>query len=267
MFLAGVKPQKMLAEEWRRNYHTVFGRFYAYLSETRMLNKMTFMYHKIDELGKQAVVNEKMIDNVKYCFEALRDTNVEHCNVDHLKTVRRRLKSIRYPLNDNLKTLFTLIHRNLVEMCGAAQRDVPTALDAALNRETKWFLNVSMMVYQEDIENGVPSPCLKLQLFREIGASDHDTEENIMAAWARGPCRKLISTLYRLNMQSFIDFVRLSHSYSSNSADLSEKNLKSYANMVHTCEKLDLMMPQMARQAELDPSSSGAECKDDTHES
>lgn len=243
------RSQNTLAEEWRRTYVVIFGRFHTHLAATRVLNHLTSLHSKINLLGEQDSVTGKMIDDVEYCFQAVRDTNAEHCNVEHMKNVRRRLKSIRYPLGDNLKTLFSLIHRNLVELCGALQMNVIEELDKALSDEVKCFLRVSMMMYKEDIENGRLNPSFRLRLFREIGVQEYDTEEDIMAAWARSPCRKLTSTLHRLNLQSFIEFVKLNYFNGVLAAEMCQPELGSYANIVHTCDRLELIVPQMARQA------------------
>lgn len=236
-----------VAEEWQEAYSKVFDMSGQIYEPTEISEYTMFLYSRIDQLGEQSSVMKNMIDNVIYSFDAMTDTNTEHCNTQHLDEVKKRLESIRGPIDGNLKAVFALVHRNLVEVCGLLHYNVKNALEISLSRADKSDLLSFWMSYSEFARERVSKEMLRAGLLRQISIKPTSAEEHINQSWNNGACKKLDEALVRLDLQSFREFSRLNAYNGILAAQSCQPVIADWALFVYSCERINDMMPDLAK--------------------
>lgn len=249
--LTVVKSQQpeAIIKEWRRYYSEVF-EGYAILEEVQVLSRMTFMHSEIELLkAYNGSATGRMINNFYFVYGALADTDLDHCSVQHLDEVKIQLfRRFQDPSEGALKTLLPMVHRNLVEVCGDAYVGVDQVLDGAIKDPIRTHLRNLKWTYENYRRGEVSRKKLQRDVFMQIKIDGpRFTEQEIIDAWDDGPCWKLYSTMDKLGIHSFHEFVKLDAYLGPAAANKCRPPLESWVRTIHACDQLELMIADLAK--------------------
>lgn len=240
---------RTIAEEWREKYATIFDASQDILEPTEIARHLMFLYSRVDQLGEQQSVLGYAIENVRYFFNIVTDTNTSHCNQNHMKKVREQLERIRSPVDSNLKAVLMLVHTNLLELCGVLHRDVIKTLEATVSRDDRNDLLSFLMSYYDYASGRVSRETLKTWVFRRIDVRRKFVAGNIIDAWNMTACARLESAL-GANQQSFLEFARLYACMGLTSVKSCQSAIAEWALFLYSCDQLNEMRPELAKDIE-----------------
>lgn len=242
------RQPKTAAEEWRIYYDRVFEPTEILADQSKIADYITFLHMNLASVVQIDSVTEHMIANVKYSYNILTDINTSHCNVAHLADLRKRLEQIRPRVDGNLKVLFGLAHRNLIEVCGVLYDRLPKFLERLMERNDSRFVKTTASQYSKNIETNNITNQFKQEVYLILGANMTWRAEEIVNAWNnRGPCKKLRTALQTIGHRSFNEFADLNSYNGPEAAELCQSKIVSWALATYRCHRLDSLILDIAK--------------------
>lgn len=238
---------KFTIDEWKSDYQSVFGDSPEELTSAQVLERVTSMYNDRETVREDESVTDDMQQNVAYWNNALTDTNTEHCNVDYLDEVYRQLLNIRDPPGPNQKTLFSLVHSFVVEMCSKLHFDQEVRLSSfrfRLGQRGLVDLQEIRVMYEDLVENRTCARHFENALLEALHVSKRSTKSEIIEAWNRGPCALLETFINENNLQSYREFVKLDLYCGMSSSGYGPGSI--WPRIVEACDKISPLIPQIA---------------------
>lgn len=232
---------------------TVLEMYSAVFENTGQSLDESAVYRHVMSLHGTSLAKE-MKDRVEYIYGLLTDNNIGHCNVEYLDGVRRQFELIRKPIDGNLKTLFGLVHQNLVKVCSAQHMNIAANLNKKFNTYQSYDLLNLRKYYFQWQQSKMTDDELLQKIMEMIEADRDDKIADIRAAWNKSACVKVNSIMKQPKMKSFYDFAFLNSYFAVEAAYNCPEAIRDWALNVPMCEALDKWMQKTITKAGRHPS-------------
>lgn len=231
-------------------YSAVFQNAGGKLDEAKISEHVKFMHSIVDQDDS---LTQEMKDRVEYAYGLLEDRNTAHCNVEYLDSVQRRFEQIQKPIEGNFKTLFGLVHRNLVKVCSAQHMGIAATLNKKFSENHDSDLYYLRKYYAEWQMRTIDNELLLKTIMDQLDKDRNDHLSEIKDAWDKSACMKVNSIMKQPKMKSFYDFAYLNSYFSVETAKNCPEEVRDWAINVPMCEALDKWMQETFKAARKHP--------------
>lgn len=217
------------------------------LSEAEVSKNFKLMASNLNE---DKSLTKEMKDRIEYVQGLLTDTDTAHCNIKYIDQVRKQFELINKPVAGNLKTLFGLVHRNLVQVCSAQYMDIAEKF-TRISDSHKTDLQYLRSHYAAFQKHQISDEELMNEIMHQFGMlyGDRPSAQDVMNEWKKGACANVNKIVAKPDMRPFYDFALLNSYLSVDSAEQAPKAVSEWAINVVMCEDLDKWMQKVPAEA------------------
>lgn len=242
---------RLITAEWKEAYTEVFGRCEKVLSDSEVNERVTFLLEEIDTVSHDRSITDQMRATVQFWNKALGNDDRQHCTVEYLDSLRRRLVQLQDPPSANLQTLFSLIQGNLILLCSGIHQKSSRDFYPKFDTATELNLVKILLHYESWIGGGISGDNLADTLFKVLKVGRSSSEHKIMSAWNQGACGRLLATLEETQAgvppwRSVIEFNKIL-TYGSELFKLPKTDDNWYIRIIDACNQLTRMLPELIR--------------------
>lgn len=242
MALDGSVERMLIIGEWKEAYSEIFGnKSDEALTDSEVLERVMFMKEESENVCRQRSITTEMRDTVTYWYDALINTGIEHCHFAYLRGVKNQMELIKNPPSVNLATMFSLVHRFLIEICNDIHEDVRSRMRRHISFDVFSELINIQIYYEMWQDNEMPPQNLIKEMIKHLGIKKNSPRDQIVSAWKYSPCGLLQSLMRTSEFESFYDYVAMAALNGLEGLKFCPVSTNRWVRIVNACDQLDLI--------------------------
>lgn len=173
------------------------------------------------------------------------DNDLEDCSADFFRKISDLFER-QNTGNPNFKKLYSTCRKNVIEFCNEMLSDLPSILASAVSEDKlSQIREIPARSLANQPGEGLARGLVK-SVLRLIDVNTRANNTEVMDAWNKGPCRKILTTLREPEIDfGYYDFVSMCLLDTNETLKYCSEPIKEWVMIVDKCKRLNTLLPHI----------------------